>query len=140
MAKNIHGFLKSICKDMCGLEIEFVDEPYVTKKNQTACIIYPYFGEAHIRIHERELKYIKPELLIRKFDPAYIELEVLLHEICHYKQYLKAMKKTWFKVIRYKWNGKFNRKYRENVADRYAHYCLKILMRKIKDGTYNEKR
>ena len=136
MEENISNFLKQICIMLCGVELNIINYYPIDKKSQTMCMIYPYLDVSWIQINEAQLDVITLSLLERNFSMEYTLLEVLLHEIAHYKQYKQAMKrKKWFKVIRYIRDHKKRYQYHEDVADRYAHYCLKIIVRNIKNGT-----
>lgn len=137
---DLHCFLiTNLCKG--DVDFSVLSQLPVKTGNQTCCTILPYLNCATIRFNELELEtqafYLVKD---RGFDTIYYPLEALLHEIAHWKQYQKAMKsKKWFKVFRFIKLGKRRNKYYENVADRYAHYCLKIIIRNIKNGTLYKK-
>jgi len=135
MINKLHFFLTYICDSLCDEEVPvyFLKEFPITTDNQTACIINPLLNDAHIRINLTQLELCINELNSRGFCVKYTTIEVLLHEIAHYKQYRKAMKKKkWFKAYHYRKDNQKRNEYHERVADRYAHYCLNFIKKDLK--------
>jgi len=135
MINKQHFFLKYICDSLCNDDVpmEIIDEFPITHSNQTACVIQPYINNAWITLNMAQLEILPEELIQRGYDMQYAVIQVLLHEICHYKQYRKAMnKKGWFKAYKYKRDNKNRNQYHELVADRYARYCLKKIIKDLK--------
>ena len=123
------GYDRYLCPH-CGFKFKVISDFPITEQNQTRCLIHPYTGIIEIIFNEIEIELIQGELDKRNFNSTYPKLEVLLHEIAHVKQYRKAMRsKKWFKVSNYLKNRKNNTQKHEDIADRYAHYCLRRIMK-----------
>lgn len=108
MLKNTETFLSSLVYASTGLHIIYIREKSFKKSNQTALITNCFFDDSYIRLNLYELEVIGHHLIeTRGFKKEYLALEVILHEICHYKQYKKFIKKhKWFTIIRYRTNSK----------------------------------
>lgn len=120
-----------------NIELKVISNPIYGEKegNVTCCSILPFTGETRIIINEIEIEAIEEHLLDRGFNPRLIIESVLLHEICHYKQYKKFMRKhLFFKSMRYCKYVKRDAEYIEAVADRYA----KRMIFKLLNYNYKE--
>lgn len=134
MNKDVYNMLNRITIKLCGNDVplEVIYSDTLIPRNQTACIVKPFLNESYIRLHELEIQHIDKALIKRGFDSRYIILEVLLHEIAHHKQYKKFIKRNKFlKNIRYIIDHVERKDYHERVADRYAHYCTKVIVNDI---------
>jgi hypothetical protein len=126
-------FLKSLTFAKTGLFLEMVQTKKITKRNFTCYHSNPTFGVGYIRLNLTQVDQIAGNLIVtRGFSKEYLLLEVLLHEICHVLLERKYIKKHGaLGLITIKFKDEKRRLYEEDVCDRYAHYCSKILMRDI---------
>lgn len=127
-------FLSSMVFAIAGICVKWLDNKEPKPGTSTACVMCPFAGSYYIRYNVKQVKEISNHLvMVRGFDARYVPMEVLLHEICHYKQLMKFRKNKKFLIgIRWYFELKKSREYNEKVADRYAHYCTKIIVRRIK--------
>lgn len=82
----------------------------------------------HININLPEVQLLMPQLKLRGFDKKFVLLQVLLHEIAHYKQF-RRFKHHWRALDKYKKYCGKRKDYVEKVSDRYA----RIYYRRIYD-------
>ena len=122
-----------------------VDIPiYNNNSDNTACTTYPLNMEnSYININEIQLSKLSKLLLNRGYDKKYIFLQVLLHEICHYRQRTKYGRegiKRVYKHINFDNIGISKEKIsqnprlftREKIADRYAlRYYKRFIKNKV---------
>lgn len=133
MLKDTETFLSSLVYALTGLYIVYVEDLSLKKSNQTAFIGNCSYNGFYIRLNTYEISIMEEHLVqSRGFTKGFLELEVVLHEVAHYRQYEKFIRThKWFTYIRYRLDMSRRNKYHELVADRYAHYCLKIILRKL---------
>lgn len=144
MTEQDKQFLSSLVFAMTDLHLKFIEKGD-TNSDRTAFCVRATLEDAYIQYNIGQMHNAASTLVMtRGYDSRYLPLEVILHEIGHYKQYKNYMKQRkrrfwdWilgFKVssgLDYLEDYDIKKDYYERVADRYAHYCTKIISRRIK--------
>ena len=129
MNQDTYKFLKSLINELAdGIELKIHNVPKIrTVEDRTFCCVYKYSNNHYIQLNEWEIFNRLEDVDAKGFDRRYILLFAILHEIAHYKQFkrfVKADKRKAYFSITYEEHKKF-----EKIADRYAQFCGKILLK-----------
>lgn len=127
-------FLKSLTYAKTGGYLEIISPKTITKKNQTAFRYRPFQDIYYILLNTLEIDLLSEELIeTRGFSKGQLLIEVVLHEIAHFKQFKRNLDKIgkFRTAMLSTFQSKKYKKYEEDVADRYAHYCSKIIIREL---------